>query len=492
MENNSWLYRDIAERTHGDIYIGVVGPVRCGKSTFINKCMQNFVLPNIEDKNDKLRATDELPQSSDGTLIMTTKPQFIPNEAVKINLNKVDMKVRFIDCVGYVVDGATGYLENNKPRLIDTPWSDKKMTFTQAATIGTQKVIQDHSTIAIVLTTDGSFGDIKRESFIPAERKIIKELQTLKKPFVVVVNSKDPNGEPAKNVCKDLTRLYGVSCLSIDVNNLSKGDIDNIMTNVLAEFSVESIDVKIPSFLRALPFENPIVQEILTEINKMTANKNSIKDFKDDVVLFENSENFEPIISSNIVAGEGRVEYDVVAKSNLYFKVLSFECGKEINNDYELVSFIKELTASKSKYDKIKDALEQVNETGYGVVMPCVDEMELGEPEIVKQGTKCGVKLRATAPSLHIMKVDVQTEVSPVMGGVKQSEDMAQYLLQEFENNPQGIWQTNMFGKSLESLVNEDLNNKLSSMPTPLQAKLRRTLTRIVNEGKGGIICILL
>lgn len=492
MNNNSWLYKDIAERTGGAIYIGVVGPVRAGKSTFISKFMQNFVLPNIEDENDKARAIDELPISGDGTMIMTTKPQFVPSEAVKVNLDNVNMKVRLIDCVGYVVDGANGYMDNDKPRLVDTPWSKTKIPFKDAATLGTKKVISEHSTIALVVTSDGSILDIPRENYEPSEKKIIKELKASNKPFVVIVNSVDPDSANAKNVVKKIQKNFNVSVISLNVNNLNEGDVDNIMTNVLNQFPIETINVKMPNWLRAVSKNDLVVQEVINEVLEKTTEMNTVGEFNGNTILFENSEHFEPIIISNISVGEGSVIIDIVPKGNLFYKVLSSECGCNINDDYELVSYLKELTKAKCKFDKIKYALEQVEENGYGIVLPNQDEMELMEPEILKQGAKCGVKLRAKAPSLHIMRVDVETEVSPIMGGVKQSEELAEYLTKEFEEDPKKIWQTNMFGKSLETLVNDDLNSKLSSMPNALQNKLKKVLSRIVNEGKGGLICLLL
>lgn len=490
MEMDLGVYKDIAERSHGAVYIGVVGPVRCGKSTFINKFMRGFVLPNVSNQYDLTRIEDELPQSADGTMIMTTKPQFVPNQPVDVEFDNVGFKLRMIDCVGYLVDGATGYEENDKPRLVETPWSNEKIPFAQAATLGTKRVITEHSNMAILMTTDGSFGDISREKYAGVETKLVRELKANKKPFVMVLNSATPNDEATVKLGSLLSEKYKVPVVVSDVYNLSKGDVDSIMTSVLTQFPLEIVSVKVPSYLRALPKEHPIMSEILDEVVNSTGEMQTIGEANS--ALFENSEHFEPILSSNIQMGQGEVTYEVVAKENLFYKVLSIQCGCEVNNDYELVNCLKELTKAKCAYDKLKTALDQVEQTGYGIVVPSVDEMELMEPEIVKQGSRCGVKLKANAPSLHILKVDVQTEVSPIMGGVQQSEEMAQYLLKEFENNPKGIWQTNMFGKSLESLVNEDLNNKLVSMPQPLQNKLRRTLSRIVNEGKGGIICILL
>ena len=490
MDLNNGIYKDIATRSGGAVYIGVVGPVRCGKSTFINKCMEELVLPNIDDKYDLTRINDELPQSADGTMIMTTKPQFVPSEPAEVTIDNINFKLRMIDCVGYFVEGAIGAEENDKPRLVETPWSKERIPFKDAATLGTKRVISEHSNIAILMTTDGSFSDIARDSYAKVETKLVKELKQNKKPFVVVLNSSKPQDKETQKLKANLQEKYKVPVVCCDVYNLSKGDIDNIMTNVLTQFPLEVVSVKIPNYLRALPKNHAIIKEIVDTVVNGINNAQTIGE--GNVALFEGSENFEPILSSNIQMGQGEVMYEVVAKDNLFYKVLSVQCGCDIANDFELINYLKELTQAKIAYDKLKQALNQVEDTGYGIVVPSLEEMELMEPEIVRHGSRCGVKLKANAPSLHIMKVNVQTEVSPIMGGVQQSEEMAQYLLKEFENNPKGIWQTNMFGKSLESLVNEDLNNKLTAMPVALQNKLRKTLSRIVNEGKGGLLCILL
>ena len=492
MDKNSDIYLDIAKRTNGDVYIGVVGPVRCGKSTFIQKFIQNFVLDNIANKHDRARANDELPQASAGNMVMTTKPQFVPNEAVKIKINNTIMSVRLIDSVGYMVDGAVGAFENDKPRLVKTPWSEEAIPFVQAAVIGTEKVIKDHSTIAIAVTTDGSFTDIPRENYVEAERRTIKQLQATGKPFVIILNTSTPEEENVRKMADNMKNEYQAPVLVMNVNELNKEDVDKIMTEILKEFPLEVVNIKIPKWLKPLPVDNPTVKEILDTIMESIDDARRIGEYDTNKILFENSESFEPILNTSVEMGSGAISFEVVPKPDLFYKVLSYSCGMEIKDDYELVNCLKDLTTAKKKYDKISTALDKVNETGYGIVIPTIDEMELKEPEIVRQGGKCGVKLRAQAPSLHIMKVDVETEVSPIMGGYEQSEELVKYLLQEFENNPQGIWQTNMFGKSLESLVNEGLNNKLTSMPVNLQNKLRRTLSRIVNEGKGGIICILL
>lgn len=492
MDKNANIYLDIAKRTNGDVYIGVVGPVRSGKSTFIQKFIQNFVLANITNKHDRERAKDELPQASAGTMVMTTKPQFVPNEAVKIKVGGANMSVRLIDSVGYMVDGAVGALDGDKPRLVNTPWDDEPIPFTQAAVIGTDKVIKEHSTVALVISTDGSVCDIPRESYVQAEERAITQLKATNKPFVMILNSTNPTDENVEKLAKTLSEKYSTRVLAMNVNELNKENVDNIMTELLKQFPLEVVNIKIPAYLRPLPLENPTIKEILDTISDAISESNSVGEYDSNKVLFENSESFEPILNSNTDMGNGAITFEIVAKQGLFYRVLSEQCGTEIKDDCELVGCLKELTLAKKKYDKISSALNQVNETGYGIVIPTIDEMELKEPEIVRQGGRCGVKLKAQAPSLHIMRVDVETEVSPIMSGYEQSEELAKYLLQEFENNPQGIWQTNMFGKSLESLVNEGLNNKLTSMPVNLQNKLRRTLSRIVNEGKGGILCILL
>lgn len=492
MDKNSSIYTDIAKRTNGDVYIGVVGPVRCGKSTFIQNFMKNFVLDNITNKHDKARANDELPQASAGNMVMTTKPQFVPADAVKVKIGATTMSVRLIDSVGFMVEGAVGAMDNGKPRLVKTPWSEEEIPFVQAAVIGTEKVIQDHSTIAVAVTTDGSFGDIARENFIDAEKRTIKQLKATNKPFVVVLNSQNPQEESVVKLAKTLSNEYETKVLPMNVNELKKEDVDSIMSEILKEFPIEVINIKIPKWLKPLPMDNPTIKEVLDEVSNATGSTNRIGKYDTNKVLFENSTSFEPILNNNVELGTGAISFEVVPKADLFYKVLSEQCGTEIKDDFELVNCLKELSYAKKKYDKIRLALDQVDENGYGIVIPSIEEMELKEPEIVKTGGQCGVKLKAQAPSLHIMKVNVETEVSPIMGGYQQSEDLAKYLLQEFENNPQGIWQTNMFGKSLESLVNEGINSKLNSMPVNLQNKLRKTVGRIVNEGKGGILCILL
>ncbi len=486
------IYEDISHRTNGDIYVGVVGPVRCGKSSFITNFINQMVLPNIKNEFDRTRTIDELPQSAEGRTIMTTQPRFVPKDAVKIKIDNIDLKVRLVDCVGYTVTGAEGLTENNAPRLIKTPWSESPMPFDKAAEFGTKKVIEEHSTVGVVITTDGSFGELGRNSFVDAEERIIRELQQTNKPFVVVLNTTHPEDIDTKNLCESLSETYKTKVLPIDVLNLDKDNIAEIFEEILKSFPLYSLRVRMPRWLQVLPYEDDLIQEIVMESKSIVNSALKIGEINTVEKSFASSTNFEEVSLSNIDMGEGIAYLDIKPKQDLFYKVLSRECGQEIASDFELVSLVKDLSVAKVEYDKIKDALVQVEQDGYGVVSPKMEEMRLEEPEIVKQGSRYGVRLKASAPSLHIMKVNVETEICPVVGSEQQSEDIVKYLLQEFENNKSGIWETNMFGKSLHSLVNEGLNKKILQMPLEAQKKMRKTLSRIVNEGKGGIICILL
>ncbi len=492
MENYG-LYEDIAKRTGGDIYVGVVGPVRCGKSTFITQFMQNLVVPNIEDKNTKQRTIDELPQSADGKTIMTTQPRFVPSKAAAIRVDdKVDMNVRMIDCVGYLIDGALGHEENQKERLVKTPWSDEEMPFEKAAELGTKKVIDEHSTIGIVLTTDGSITDIPRSSYVKAEERVVSELAAQNKPFVVVLNTKLPKSDDAKKLAKSLEAKYGVPVMPMDVLKLNQNNIDEIFEKILLEFPIKSLKIKMPKWMQALSFNHPIISNVVEEVKKFGENANKIGQIDKTNVAFLESDDFEPVVVSSIKMGEGKVYFEVTPKPGLFYRVLSEQCDTEITDDFHLISYVKQLAHAKAEYDKIKLALADVKEKGYGVVMPNVEDMTLEDPEIVKQGNKFGVKLKASAPSLHIMSVDIETEVNPIVGSQAQSEEMVKYMMSEFEQNPKAIWETNMFGKSLSSLVKEGIDSKITLMPVEAQRKMRKTLGRIINEGKGGIICILL
>ncbi len=491
MENSS-IYKEIATRSGGDIYLGVVGPVRTGKSTFITNFVNQLILPNIANTYAKQRTIDELPQSAQGKTIMTTEPKFVPNEAAQIDVDDIKMKVRLIDCVGYAVKGASGYEENQKPRFVKTPWSKEDMPFDRAAEIGTQKVITEHSNVAVLITTDGSFTEIERTGYVNAEERVVAELKDCGRPFVILLNTTKPEDAETKKLAESLAVKYSSKVLPLNVKEMTDADITKIFNMLLGEFPVNKIQVKMPKWMEALPYDNALIGEIVKEIKDGTEGLEKIDEFKLNKVLFENSENFEPVSQNVVELGEGNVVLTITPKQDLFYKVLSDECGVKIASDYELIANLKDLSHAKKEYDKLKVALDEVEETGYGVVVPSMEEMTLEDPEIVKQGSKFGVRLKASAPSLHIMKVDINTEVSPIVGTEQQSEDLVKYLLSQFESNPQGIWNTEMFGKSLHELVNEGLSSKLGAMPKEAQKKMRKTLGRIVNEGKGGVICILL
>ena len=487
------VYQDIAKRTDGDIYIGVVGPVRTGKSTFISKFMENFVLPNIGNKLQKQIAKDEMPQSASGKTVMTTQPKFVPANSVKVQFkNKCSANVRLVDCVGYMVDGASGSLEDDKPRMVKTPWSDQLISFEDAAEIGTKKVIEEYSTIGVLVTTDGSFSEIPRENYVEGEERAVNELLKLKKPFIIVLNSSNPESDKCKLLANQLENKYGVTVVCADVVNLTAEQIEVILEKILLEFPILSFDLNLPKWLQALPSDNQVISSVISKVKEVSKDMAKMRDFSCFYTAFSEDEYIDSVDVLELKLGQGIPEYKVVPKEGLFYRVLSQVSGEEINEDYQLMSYIREASMSKKRFSKIKDALDQAENDGYGVVYPTIDEMNLEDPVLVKQGGRYGVRLKASAPSLHIMKVDVSTEVSPIVGTEKQGEDLVNFIMDKFQNNPSAIWETNMLGRPLNDLVNEGLNGKLQSVPKDTQTKMRKTLTRIVNENRGGVICILL
>ena len=492
MENRN-VYEDIAKRTDGDIYVGVVGPVRTGKSTFIKKFMDLLVIPNIENEYKKERAKDELPQSAAGRTIMTTEPKFIPNEAVEITVGEnIRLKTRLVDCVGYLVNNAIGYLEDDMPRMVKTPWSEEEIPFEQAAEIGTKKVIEEHSTIGIVMTTDGSITDIPREDYIEAEERVIKELKQFHKPFVIVLNSEDPYSEYTTSLAKKLEVKYETPVLALNCIDLTIDDINSIFERILYEFPIDRININFPKWVDGLENTHPLRMELLKEIQTAFQDASILKQIDSCVSRISQTEIITKTRIEQIQLGSGSVDISIELKENLFYSILTEISGVEINNEGDLFSTITTLAQTQKEYNKIAYALEEVKAKGYGIVTPSMDELILEEPEMVKQGSRFGVKLKAKAPSIHMIRTNVETEVSPIVGSEKQSEELVNYLLSEFESDPKKIWESNIFGKSLHELVNEGLQNKLSKMPEDAQGKLQETLERIVNEGSGGLICIIL
>lgn len=493
MEDNLKLYQDISNRTDGDIYIGVVGPVRTGKSTFIKNFMDLLVIPNIDNSYKRERALDELPQSASGRTIMTTEPKFVPNEAVEITLDgNVKFKARLVDCVGYLVNNAIGYLEDNIPRMVKTPWSDEEMPFGEAAEIGTKKVIQDHSTIGILVTTDGSFSGISRDDYILAEERVVRELKELNKPFVIVLNTVAPYSDYSRDLANSLEEKYDCPVIPTDCSNLSLYDINEIFSKVLYEFPIERINITYPKWVDGLEDSHWLRKELNLEIKQTFSGISVIKQANFAVTNLQNTEIIQSTSIKEINLGNGNITVEINLKENLFYKVLTEVSGQNINNEFDLFSAFYNFSKIKNEYDRIAPALEEVKAKGYGIITPSMDDLILDEPEMVKQGSKFGIKLKAKAPSIHMILTDVETEVSPIVGSEKQSEELVKYLLEEFESDPKKIWESNIFGKSLHELVNEGLQNKLERMPEDAQMKLQETLERIVNEGGGGLICIIL
>lgn len=487
------LYQDIAKRTQGDIYIGVVGPVRTGKSTFIKRFMDELVLPRIENEHVRTRVLDELPQSGTGKTIMTTQPKFVPNEAVRLDLgDNAHCNVRLVDCVGYWVPGAIGHMEAETPRMVRTPWFDYEIPFEEAAELGTRKVITDHSTIGVVMTTDGSITSIPRENYLEAEERVINELKATGKPFVIVVNSTDPEGAAAQALKKELSEKYGVSAIALDALNMNAASATELLSEVLMEFPLALLHVRLPGYMMELDKDHWLMERVLAPVEENMQKLSRMRDYKKVYDALSEIEGFSPAVVEQIDLGTGLVTLNLVADDELFFIVLSETSGYEIADDYELLTALKDFAKVKREYGRIAGALEAAQTLGYGMVPPAIDEMELKEPELIQQGSKFGVKLRACASGLQLFRVDMEVEVSPIVGSAQQSEALLNYLTDTFEKDPAAIWQTNIFGKPLYDLVRESMSGKAGRMPDAVQEKLQKTLQRIVNDGCNGLICILL
>lgn len=485
------VYKDIQARTGGAIYLGVVGPVRTGKSTFIKRFMDLMVLPKMEDVNSRERARDELPQSASGKTVMTAEPKFVPKEAAEICLmDDIKVKIRLVDCVGYMVEGASGHMENGEERKVKTPWFEYEIPFTKAATVGTQKVIRDHATIGVVVTTDGSIGELKRENYMQAEEKTIRELQNMGKPFIVLVNSQKPYGQEAKQVVEYLKNQYGVSAMAVNCEQLREEDIHHIMEKVLFEFPVSEIQFYIPKWVEMLPRTHKIKMEILHYIKGLLGEMLEIKDAVKGITKPENT-CMKDVRIEEIAMDTGCVRVGIQVEEKFYYEMLSDLVGTAIENEYELVRMMKELSEMRREYEDVRGAMESVKMRGYGVVNPRKEEIHLDEPAIIKQGNKYGVKIRSEAPSIHMIRANIETEIAPIVGSEQQANDLVRFIKEESETE-KGIWGTNIFGKSIEELVSDGMRNKLMMINDESQVKLQDTMQKIVNDSNGGMVCIII
>jgi len=484
------LYKDIEARTNGEIYLGIVGPVRTGKSTFIKRFMDLLVLPRIEDEHSKMRALDELPQSASGKTIMTTEPKFVPNEAVEIQMGEVKVKIRLIDCVGYMVNGASGHMENEEERKVKTPWFEYEIPFTKAATIGTQKVIHDHATIGIVITSDGTICDLKRESYIEAEARTIKELQTIGKPFVVLVNSRKPFGSEAKQVAVEISEKYGVTAMPVNCEQLKEEDVHRILEGILYEFPVSEVRFYIPKWVEMLPRTHKIKKDLIQYMREIM---NQISEMKDVFVKFPNaqSEFIENVKVDKVEMDSGSIEIVIDVQEVYYYEMLSEMTGMQISSEYELIKLMKEMAELKEEYEEVREAISDVKMRGYGVVKPKREEIHLDEPTVIKQGNRYGVKIRSEAPSIHLIRANIETEIAPIVGSEQQANDLVRYI-KETEESEAGIWQTNIFGKSIEELVSDGMRAKIQAIGDESQVKLQDTMQKIVNDSNGGLVCIII
>ncbi|MHB0798174.1 stage IV sporulation protein A [Bacillus thuringiensis] len=487
------IFKDIAERTGGDIYFGVVGAVRTGKSTFIKKFMELVVIPNIENESDRQRAQDELPQSAAGRTIMTTEPKFVPNQAVSIEVDEgLEVNIRLVDCVGYTVPGAKGYEDENGPRMINTPWYEEPIPFHEAAEIGTRKVIQEHSTIGVVITTDGTIGEIPRRDYIEAEERVVNELKEVGKPFIMIINTVQPYHPDTEQLRQSLSEEYDIPVIAMSVESLRETDVYNVLREALFEFPVLEVNVNLPSWVMVLNEGHWLRQSYQEAVQETVKDIKRLRDVDRVVWQFSQYEFIDRASLAGIDMGQGVAEIDLYAPDELYDQILKEVVGVEIRGKDHLLKLMLDLSHAKIEYDQVADALRMVKQTGYGVAAPPLADMSLDEPEIIRHGSRFGVKLKAVAPSIHMIKVDVESTFEPIIGTEKQSEELVRYLMQDFEDDPLSIWNSDIFGRSLSSIVREGIQAKLSLMPENARYKLKETLERIINEGSGGLIAIIL
>lgn len=488
--DNMDIYKDIQVRTNGEIYLGVVGPVRTGKSTFIKRFMDLMVIPAIENEHLRARTKDELPQSAAGTTVMTTEPKFVPSEAALIcPMEDINVKVRLIDCVGFMVDGAGGHIENNKERMVKTPWSTTEIPFTKAAEIGTKKVIEEHSTIGIVVTTDASFSDITRESYEKAEERTVSELKAINKPFIVLLNSVKPYSEETVKLAEELTEKYQVKVLPVNCDQLRKEDITTILENVLLEFPITEIDYYAPAWMEMLPYEHWLREELLETAAGLLERLTYIKDIKGGT-LIETGEHIEKISIGEIGMSDGVVRLEITMKPDIYYNVLSELTKTTISNEYELINIIKELSSKKQEFDNVKNALNDVSTSGFGVVTPVQTEIVLDEPVVIKNGNKYGVKIKAQVPSINLIKTNINVEIAPIVGTKAQADDLIEYIKDNSKDNSMGIWETNIFGKTVKQIVDDGIYEKTHNMTPESMSKIGDTLEKVMNENSG-LVCLI-
>lgn len=484
------IIKNITNRTGGDIYLGVVGAVRTGKSTFIKKVIENLVVPNLEDEYEKKRALDEIPQSAQGKTIMTTEPKFVPSNGAKIKIDNFFANIKLVDCVGYVIPSSKGYEDENGPRLVKTPWYDESIPFIEAAEIGTEKVIKDHSTIGIVVTTDGSIGDFTRDEYLESEKRVIEELTLIGKPFIVLLNSVHPSVDETISLARNLEEEYKVPVMPISIENMSERDIYNILRESLYEFPIEEVKVNMPDWIACLKPNNWLKKYYIDKIKESVVEVNKLRDVEEITKHFKDSEYISKAYLSEVDSATGEVTITLESKEELYNQILKEIIGIDITSKADLLSLVQDYNEAKQEYDQIKTALKMVKQTGYGVASPTLEDMKLENPEVIKQGSRYGVKLKAVAPSIHMIRVDVESTFEPIIGSEMQSKELIDYLMKD--NSENGIWKSEIFGRSLESIVKEGIQAKLSLLPENARFKLQQTLTKLVNKGSGNLFAIVI